>query len=262
MKGRTDLRDVPLVTIDPVDARDHDDAVYAEPDTDAKNPGGWIVLVAIADVAHYVRPGSRLDREAQLRGNSVYFPDRVVPMLPEKISNDLCSLREGEERACLVVRMIYRRARRQAQPQLHARDDALGGKAQLSGGAGGHRRRSVGEVPQPLMEGALKPLWAAYARCKRRVTAVSRSTSTCPSARSCSTRRAVSPASSFPSDWTAHQLIEEMMIQANVAAAESAGTQEGRRRLPRPRRAVEGEAQRRCASSSRRSTSNCRRRAR
>ena len=99
LKGRTDLRDVPLVTIDPVDARDHDDAVYAEPDTDAKNPGGWIVIVAIADVAHYVRPARALDREAQLRGNSVYFPDRVVPMLPEKISNDLCSLREGEERA-------------------------------------------------------------------------------------------------------------------------------------------------------------------
>ena len=95
LQGRTDLREVPLVTIDPPDARDHDDAVYAEPDTDPANPGGWVVLVAIADVSHFVRTGTKLDREAQLRGNSVYFPDRVVPMLPERISNNLCSLREG-----------------------------------------------------------------------------------------------------------------------------------------------------------------------
>jgi ribonuclease R len=94
LAGRTDLRALGLLTIDPVDARDHDDAVHAAPDTDPRNPGGFIVHVAIADVAHYVRPGSRLDREAQTRGNSVYFPDRVVPMLPERISNDLCSLRE------------------------------------------------------------------------------------------------------------------------------------------------------------------------
>lgn len=109
LAGRTDLRGIPLLTIDPADARDHDDAVFAEPDSDPKNPGGHIVIVAIADVSHYVRPGTRLDREAQIRGNSVYFPDRVVPMLPEKISNDLCSLREGEDRACLAVRMVYDR---------------------------------------------------------------------------------------------------------------------------------------------------------
>ncbi|MFA5898260.1 MAG: RNB domain-containing ribonuclease, partial [Hyphomicrobium sp.] len=107
LSGRTDLRDTPLVTIDPPDARDHDDAVYAESDSDPANPGGWIVLVAIADVAHFVRPGSKLDHEAQIRGNSVYFPDRVVPMLPERISNNLCSLREGENRACLAVRMVF-----------------------------------------------------------------------------------------------------------------------------------------------------------
>ena len=112
---------LPLVTIDPVDARDHDDAVYAEPDTDPKNPGGWIVLVAIADVAHYVRPGSRLDREAQLRGNSVYFPDRVVPMLPERISNDLCSLREGEERAVPRRAHGLRQHGNKTQPHLPAR---------------------------------------------------------------------------------------------------------------------------------------------
>ena len=96
LAGRTDLRDLPLVTIDPPDARDHDDAVYAHPDDDPKNPGGWIVWVAIADVAAYVRPGSALDREAREKGNSVYFPDRVEPMLPERLSAGLCSLVEGE----------------------------------------------------------------------------------------------------------------------------------------------------------------------
>ena len=86
---------MPLVTIDPPDARDHDDAVFAEPDDDPSNPGGWIVWVAIADVAAYVRPGSALDREAREQGNSVYFPDRVEPMLPERLSAGLCSLRRA-----------------------------------------------------------------------------------------------------------------------------------------------------------------------
>ena len=107
-KGRrTDLRAIPLVTIDPADARDHDDAVWAGPDDDPKNPGGHICLVAIADVAHYVTPGSALDKEAFKRGNSAYFPDRVVPMLPEELSADLCSLKEGLDRACLVARMVF-----------------------------------------------------------------------------------------------------------------------------------------------------------
>ena len=106
LAGREDWRHVPLVTIDPPDAKDHDDAVQAEPDTAPNNRGGFIVNVAIADVAYYVRPGSALDREALTRGNSVYFPDRVVPMLPERISNDLCSLRPHEDRAALAVRMV------------------------------------------------------------------------------------------------------------------------------------------------------------
>src|SRR4051794_36526684 len=106
LAGREDWRDVPLVTIDPPDAKDHDDAVHAEPDPDPNNKGGYIVDVAIADVAFYVRPGSALDRDALTRGNSVYFPDRVVPMLPERISNDLCSLVPGEPRGALAVRMV------------------------------------------------------------------------------------------------------------------------------------------------------------
>ncbi|BDI61143.1 ribonuclease R family protein [Qipengyuania nanhaisediminis] len=95
---REDLRDVPIVAIDPADARDHDDAIWAQPD----GKGGFNALIAIADVSYYVRPGSALDREARKRGNSVYFPDRVVPMLPEILSADVCSLREGEDRAAMV----------------------------------------------------------------------------------------------------------------------------------------------------------------
>src|SRR5690606_16272307 len=93
--------------IDPADAKDHDDAVFAEADGDQSNPGGAIVTVAIADVSAYVRPGSAIDREALKRGNSVYFPDRVVPMLPERLSNDLCSLKEGQDRPALAVRMTF-----------------------------------------------------------------------------------------------------------------------------------------------------------
>ena len=96
MADREDWRALPLVTIDPPDAKDHDDAVHAAPDSDPANPGGFVLTVAIADVAYYVRAGSALDREAETRGNSVYFPDRVVPMLPERISNDLCSLRPAK----------------------------------------------------------------------------------------------------------------------------------------------------------------------
>ena len=106
--SRTDLRDLPLITIDGADARDFDDAVFAEPDADV--PGGFRLIVAIADVAHYVRPGSALDHAAGMRGNSVYFPDRVVPMLPEALSNGWCSLRPQEDRGCLFVEMRIDRA--------------------------------------------------------------------------------------------------------------------------------------------------------
>src|SRR5207237_8420341 len=106
LRGRDDWRDVPLVTIDPPDAKDHDDAVHAQADPDPNNKGGYVVHVAIADVAFYVRPGSALDRDALTRGSSVDFPDRVVPMLPERISNNLCSLVPGEPRGALAVRMV------------------------------------------------------------------------------------------------------------------------------------------------------------
>src|SRR5262249_4205935 len=106
LAGREDWRKLPLVTIDPADAKDHDDAVHAAPDPDANNPGGHIVTVAIADVAYYVRPGTALDRAALERGNSVYFPDRVVPMLPERISTDLGSLKPAVDRPAVAVRMV------------------------------------------------------------------------------------------------------------------------------------------------------------
>jgi ribonuclease R len=103
--GRADLRAVPLVTIDGADARDFDDAVFAAPDEDSANRDGWHLIVAIADVAWYVRPGDALDRAALDRGNSIYFPDRVVPMLPEALSNGWCSLKPGEDRPCMAAHL-------------------------------------------------------------------------------------------------------------------------------------------------------------
>ncbi|GAA0278904.1 ribonuclease R [Alteraurantiacibacter aestuarii] len=98
---REDLRHLPILAIDPADARDHDDAIWAEPDGN----GGYDAIVAIADVSFYVRPGGNLDREARKRGNSVYFPDRVVPMLPEVLSADVCSLKEGQDRAAMACHL-------------------------------------------------------------------------------------------------------------------------------------------------------------
>ena len=160
-RGRTDLRKFPLVTIDPEDARDHDDAVWAGPDDDPANPGGHIAIVAIADVAHYVTPGSALDREALKRGNSVYFPDRVVPMLPERLSADLCSLKEGVDRPCLAVRMMFDKHGKKTPPRIPARHHALGRRGSPT------RRRSAPSTASRMRQSALcaKPLadlWAAY----------------------------------------------------------------------------------------------------
>ncbi|MDX2309125.1 MAG: ribonuclease R [Hyphomicrobium sp.] len=220
LQGRVDLRDMPLLTIDPVDARDHDDAVYAEPDTDPRNPGGHIVVVAIADVAHYVRPATRLDREAQVRGNSVYFPDRVVPMLPERISNDLCSLREGEDRPCLAVRMVFdahgekrghtfQRAMMRSAAKLSYQD----AQAAFDG--------QPGEKAKALMEAALKPLWAAYQTLKRGRDSRQPLDLDLPERKIKLDAEGRIAGVVIPERLEAHRLIEEMMIQANVAAAES-----------------------------------------
>jgi ribonuclease R len=219
--GREDLSGLPLVTIDPVDARDHDDAVWAGPDDDPRNPGGFVAVVAIADVAFYVRPQTGLSREAERRGNSVYFPDRVVPMLPEAISNDLCSLKEGELRPCLAVRMRFDH---NGQKRSHtfvrglmrsvARLSYQEAQAAIEGiGNAGHAA--------PLTETVLKPLWKAWraldaARKKRGPLDLD-----LPERRIVlgPDRKVVRVAT--PERLEAHRLIEELMIQANVSAAET-----------------------------------------
>ena len=225
LSGREDWRDVPLVTIDPADAKDHDDAVFAEPDADPRNPGGQIVTVAIADVAAYVRPGSALDREALRRGNSVYFPDRVVPMLPERISNDLCSLREKVDRPALAVRMTFSAEGRKVRHSFHRimmRSAARLSYPQAQAAVDGRPDDSTA----PLLEPVLAPLWAAY-----RVLARGR-VSRQPLELDLPERKILLKADGtvdrvvVPERLDAHRLIEEFMIQANVSAAE---TLEGKR---------------------------------
>jgi ribonuclease R len=218
--GRVDLRATPLLTIDPVDARDHDDAVYAELDTDPRNRGGFVVIVAIADVAHYVRPGTRLDKEAQLRGNSVYFPDRVVPMLPERISNDLCSLRELEDRPCLAVRMIFdgqgkkrRHEFLRAVMKSAAKLSYQEAQAAIDG--------NVSDKCAPLMERALRPLWQAYAALSRARNERGPLDLDLPERKILLDSEGRVARVVIPERLDAHRLIEEMMIQANVAAAET-----------------------------------------
>ncbi len=156
LAGREDLRGIPLVTIDGEDARDFDDAVWAEPDGD-----GHRLIVAIADVAHYVPSGSPLDRTAWDRGNSVYFPDRVVPMLPEALSNGWCSLRPQEERGCLFVEMQVDAEGRKTGAPLRPRADALGGAADLRAGAGGAGPRRRLDLPIPALYAAFRALLGA-----------------------------------------------------------------------------------------------------
>lgn len=211
---REDLRALPLITIDGADARDFDDAVWAEREED-----GWHLIVAIADVAWYVRPGDALDREAYLRGNSVYFPDRVVPMLPEALSNGWCSLKPDEDRPCLAVhihidaqgektrhrfvRALMRSAARLTYEQVQ---DAREGRPDDATG--------------PLLEDVLTPLYGAWeallaARKRRGVLELD-----IPERRivldSNGHVQAVLPRQSLES----HRLIEDFMIAANVAAAE------------------------------------------
>ena len=212
---REDLTRLPLVTIDPEDARDHDDAVFAEPD--GKN--GWRVIVAIADVAAYVRPGTLLDREAYRRGNSTYFPDRVAPMLPEHLSADLCSLREGELRETLAFEMIFgpdgaKRSHRLVRGKMRSAaklsyrqaQDAIDGKPDAKTG--------------PLLEHVLKPLWAAYA-CVDRARKIREPLNLdLPERRVRIGEDGKIASISLRDRFDAHKLIEEFMIQANVCAAE------------------------------------------
>lgn len=239
-EGREDLRHLPIVAIDPADARDHDDAVWAAPDDDPANAGGWNAIVAIADVSFYVRPGSSLDREARKRGNSVYFPDRVVPMLPETLSADMCSLKAGQDRAAMachmkiskdgeishwrftraVVRLAANIAYENAQAAIDASENS---SAEVSSSPCSLNADDLAThgVPAELVNGALKPLWACWkalfkARQKREpldldlperqiaLDEMGRILSVAPRER-----------------LDAHKLIEDYMIAANVAAAKA-----------------------------------------
>src|SRR5215213_3423768 len=232
---REDLTHLPIVAIDPEDARDHDDAIWAEPDDDPVNRGGWNAIVAIADVSFYVRPGSELDREARARGNSVYFPDRVVPMLPEELSADICSLKEGEDRAAMACHLKIARdgtlkSWRFSRAKICVAANIAYEDAQAAIDASEEERIEVssptcsmppiaGAVPREIVDHALKPLWGAWrallaARNKRepleldiperRVTLdeKGRITSIAPRDR-----------------LDAHRLVEDFMIAANVTAA-------------------------------------------
>ena len=218
--NREDLRDVPLLTIDPADARDRDDAVCAMPDPDPANPGGHILWVAIADVAAYVTPGSAMDTEARKRGNSTYFPDRVVPMLPDKLSGDLCSLHEDVPRACLALRMIL------AEDGTKISHRFVRGLMQSKASLSYEQAQAAidgqpDEITAPLLESVLKPLWAAYAslvkaRERRQPLALD-----LPERRIILSEDGQVSSVAFRQRFDAHKLIEECMVLANVAAAET-----------------------------------------
>ncbi len=216
LEDREDLRHINLITIDPADARDHDDAIWAEPDTASDNVGGYRIIVAIADVATYVRPASALDREARKRGNSTYFPDRVVPMLPERISNDLCSLKDGEDRPALICHITVSA---EGQKKSHHFSRAV---IRVAAGLAYEEAQAIidGTSRHELADTVLRPLWAAYAalciaRDKRG-----------PLDLDLPERKIVMDAAGrvakviVPERLDAHRLVEEFMIQANVAAAE------------------------------------------
>jgi ribonuclease R len=214
---RVDLRETPLVTIDPEDARDHDDAVWAAPDDDKENSGGYRVIVAIADVSHFVESGSALDETAQKRGNSVYLPDRVVPMLPERLSNDLCSLRVGEDRPCLAVEMRISREGRKLSHRFHRA--MMRSAAKLSYGDaqkiidGGKADRHVLESVRHL-HAAFKARWRE--RSQRAPLDLDMAERTLILGKDGAVARV-----ELRERFDAHRLIEEFMILANVAAAET-----------------------------------------
>jgi len=220
LAGREDWRQVPLVTIDPYDAKDHDDAVFAEEDPSPDNVGGVIITVAIADVSWYVRPGTALDREALKRGNSAYFPDRVVPMLPERISNDLCSLREGEDRPALALRMVFSSEGRKIGHRFHRvmiKSAAKLSYQQAQAAIDGKPDDKTG----PLLEPVLKPLWNAYTVLKRERGRRQPLDLDMPERKILLTPEGKVDKVIVPERLDAHRLIEEFMIQSNVAAAET-----------------------------------------
>ncbi len=216
---REDLRDLPLITIDPADARDHDDAVLARADDDPKNPGGHVVWVAIADVAAYVRPGTALDREARRRGNSTYFPDRVVPMLPDRLSGDLCSLHEGVERPCLAVEMVLDAQGVELRHRFtrgYMRSAASLNYVEVQEAQDGRPN----EACAPLMDEVIAPLYAAYHALQQARAGRQPLDLDLPERKIVLGEDGLVQSVAVQDRLDAHRLIEEFMILANVAAAE------------------------------------------
>lgn len=219
-KNRIDLRDLPLITIDPWDARDRDDACYVEADSDPKNPGGFFIWVAIADVAHYVTPGSALDVEAKTRGNSTYFPDRVVPMLPDSLSGDLCSLHEHVDRACIAAEMRIDAEGNKLGQTFHR--GLMNSKASLNYE---EVQAAVDGNPNdktaPLINDLLLPLYAAYAALQKARERRQPLELNLPERQIILGDDGKVSSVNFKDRLDAHKLIEEFMVLANVAAAET-----------------------------------------
>lgn len=213
-----DWRHIPLITIDPMDAKDHDDAIFAEKDPDVD--GGYIVTVAIADVSWYVRYGNPMDREALLRGNSTYFPDRVVPMLPERISNDLCSLRENEDRPALAVKMWFEQSGIKTRHTFHRvlmRSHAKVAYQEAQAAIDG----APNEITTPILESILKPLWQAFGCLTKGRNAREPLELDLPERKIRLKDDGTVDRVIVPARLDAHKLVEEFMIQANVCAAET-----------------------------------------
>jgi len=219
-KGRVDLTDLPLITIDPADARDHDDACCALLDEDPKNPGGFLLWVAIADVAHYVTAGSALDAEARKRGNSTYFPDRVVPMLPDRLSGDLCSLHEGVTRPCIAVEMKLSSTGEKLSHRFVRglmRSPASLSYEEAQAAVDG----DPSERAAPLVDTVLTPLFGAYATLKQAREARQPLELDLPERKIILSDSGKVASVNFSERLDAHRLIEECMVLANVAAAET-----------------------------------------
>ena len=214
---REDLRHLPIVAIDPVDARDHDDAVWATPDEDEANPGGYKAIVAIADVSYYVRPGSALDKEARKRGNSVYFPDLVVPMLPHQLSSDMCSLRAGEDRAAMACHLTIN-----AQGKVTAWRFTRAVIRVAAVLAYEDAQAAIdGTKDNALLEPALKPLWACWALLRKARQARDPLALDLPERRVVLDEMGKIVSVAVRERLDAHMLIEDYMIAANVAAAKA-----------------------------------------
>ena len=214
---REDLRHLPIVAIDPVDARDHDDAVWAAPDEDESNPGGFKAIVAIADVSYYVRPGSALDKEARKRGNSVYFPDLVVPMLPHQLSSDMCSLRAGQDRAAMACHLTIN-----AQGKVTAWRFTRAVIRVAAVLAYEDAQAAIdGQKDHELLEPALRPLWACWALLQKARKARDPLALDLPERRVVLDEYGKIVSVAVRERLDAHMLIEDYMIAANVAAAKA-----------------------------------------